>query len=147
MRIVRHDIWIARSPAEVFDFFADLSKAPCWRQYVKTMERLDEGPLRAGSRIHVTMELAGEPYVFDMDVLMCERPSRWRHRTNETDFLGFVEYRFEPEQDGTRVTMSIEATPAGLYGWLGLPLLLLGHRKNRPYARQLPQLKRAVEEA
>ena len=147
MRIVQHTIWISRPPEHVFDFFADFSKAPCWRQYVKTMERLDDGPLRAGSRVHVTMELVGEPYVFDMEVLECERPSRWRHRSNETDFFGFVEYRFDPEQSGTRVTMTIEAKPANLYGWLGLPLMLLGRRRGKPYADQLAQLKRAVEGA
>jgi uncharacterized membrane protein len=145
MRIVTHTIWISRPREDVFDFFVDFSKAPCWRQYVRTMERLDEGPLRAGSRVHVTMELMGEPYVFDLDVLMYERPSRWRHRSNETDYRGFVEYRFEPEQAGTRVTMTIEARPVGLYGWLGLPLILLGRGRNKPYAEQLPQLKRAVE--
>lgn len=145
MRIVQHTIWISRAPEEVFDFFVDFSKAPCWRQYVRTMERLDEGPLGAGSRVHVTMELMGEPYIFDLEVLACERPSRWRHRTNETDYHGFVEYRFDPDHAGTRVTMTIEAKPAGLYGWLGMPLLLLGRGRNKPYMEQLPQLKRALE--
>lgn len=143
MRFARHTIWISRPPADVFDFFVDFSQASRWRQYVRTMERLDDGPLGAGSRLHVTMDLMGEPYVFDMEVLACERPSRWRHRTNETDFHGFVEYRFEPEQDGTRVTMTIEAKPAGLYGWLAIPLLLL--RREKPYTEQLPQLKRVLE--
>lgn len=143
MRVAQHTILISRSPEDVFDFFADFSKASSWRQYVRTMERLDDGPLRAGSRVHVTMDLNAEPYVFDMEVLACERPSRWRHRTNETDFRGYVEYRFEPEQGGTRVTLTIEAKPAGLYGWLGLPLLFLS--RNKSYTEQLPQLKRAME--
>jgi uncharacterized membrane protein len=143
MRIVQHTISIARPPEVVFDFFVDFSKAPSWRQYVRTMERLDTGPLRAGSRVHVTMELMAEPYIFDLEVLACERPSLWRHRTNETDFHGFVEYRFEPDNAGTRVTMTIEAKPAGLYGWLALPMMWM--RREKPYKDQLPQLKRAVE--
>jgi uncharacterized protein YndB with AHSA1/START domain len=143
MRLVQHTIWISRPPDDVFDFFVDFSQAASWRQYVRTMERLDDGPLRVGSRVHVTMDLIGEPYIFDLEVLMFERPSRWRHRSNETDFLGFVEYRFEPEQGGTRVTMTIDAKPAGLYGWLALPLMLL--RREKPYADQLPHLKRALE--
>ena len=143
MRLVQHTIWISRPPEDVFDFFVDFSQGPRWRQYVRTMERLDDGPLRVGSRVHVTMDLMGEPYVFDLEVLEVQRPSQWRHRTNETDFHGFVEYRFEPEQSGTRVTMSIEAKPAGLYGWLAVPLLLL--RREKPYKEQLPQLKRALE--
>jgi hypothetical protein len=85
----------------------------------------------------------GEPYIFDLEVLSYERPSRWRHRTNETDFRGFVEYRFDPEQAGTPVTMTIDASPAGLYGWLAMPLMLL--RREKPYTEQLPHLKRALE--
>ena len=49
MRAFRHTIWIARTPEEVFDFFVDFSKAARWRLYVRSMERLDQGPLRVGS--------------------------------------------------------------------------------------------------
>ena len=34
-------------------------------------------------------------------------------------------------------------TPAGWYGWLGLPILLMGRRRS--YRQQLPQLKHAME--
>jgi hypothetical protein len=53
MRVVQHSIWIAQPPDVVFDFFVDFSQASRWRQYVRTMERLDDGPLRVGSRVHV----------------------------------------------------------------------------------------------
>src|SRR5262245_27499544 len=56
MRLASHEIWIARPPAEVFDYFVDFSKAARWRQYVRTMDRLDTGPLRAGSRLRVIMD-------------------------------------------------------------------------------------------
>jgi len=143
MRIVQHTIWISRSPEAVFDFFTDFSKASLWRQYVRTMVRVDHGPLKAGSRLHVTMDLNGGEYEFDLDVLVCERPSLWRHRSNEGDFNGYVEYRFDAENAGTRVTLTIEAKPVGLYGWLAIPLLKL--RRDPPYLHQLPQLKRAME--
>jgi len=58
-------------------------------------------------------------------------------------FNGFVEYRFESERAGTRVTMTMDVKPKGLYGWLALPLMLL--RREKPYAEQLPHLKRAME--
>jgi uncharacterized membrane protein len=143
MHLTRHTIWISRPPQDVFDFFVDFSQASRWRQYVRTVERVDEGPLAAGSRLHVTMELMGEPYTFDLELLACDRPSLWRHRTNETDFHGFVEYRVEPEQAGTRVTMTMKAKLAGIYGWLAMPLMLL--QREKPYTEQLPHLKRALE--
>jgi hypothetical protein len=78
-------------------------------------------------------------------MVACDPPSRWRHRTTETDFFGHVGYRFEPEFAGTRVTMTIEARPVSLYDWLAAPLMWM--RRQKPYAEQLPQLKRVLEEA
>jgi hypothetical protein len=143
MRLFTHTIWIDRPRDVVFDFFTDFGEAARWRQYVKTMVPVGPGPVAAGSVIHVTMEIAGEPYAFDLRVLSCDRPTLWRHRTNETDYQGFIEYRFDEESQGTRVTMSCEARPVGWYGWLGLPLLWLSRGKS--YRLQLPQLKRALE--
>jgi hypothetical protein len=143
MRLAQHTIWIARTPEEVFDFFIDFSQASRWRQYVRTMELTGAPPVRAGSLVKVTMDLSGGAYVFDLEVLACQRPSLWRHRTHESDFSGFIEYRFEPDHAGTRVTMTMNATPRGFYGWLAAPLMLL--RRNQMYAEQLPRLKRALE--
>jgi hypothetical protein len=146
MRLLHHTIWIARPPEFVFDFFMDVSKP--WRLYVRSMRPLEPGPLHAGSRIHVTMDLGGGPHEFDMEVLAIERPALWRHRTNETDFFGYVEYRFELDGAGTLVTMTMQARPISVYGWLATPLLLLSRRRRRQsYAEQLPNLKRAIEEA
>jgi uncharacterized protein YndB with AHSA1/START domain len=142
MRLYRHTIWIERSPEDVFDFFVDFSQAPRWRRFVRAMAPVTPGPIRAGSRVHVDMDIAGEPYAFDMDVLAFERPSLWRHRTNETDYLGAIEYRFEPERGGTRVTMTCRAKPVGLYGWLGLPLVILSG--GRTYRDQLPKLREVL---
>ena len=143
MRIFHHTITIARPREDVFDFFVDFTEAPRWRSYVKSMEPVDGGPVQPGSRIRVKLDLMGEETTYDLNVVAFERPSLWRHRTDEVDFLGYVEYRFDEERGGTRVTLSARAKPVSLYGWLALPLLLL--RRGRSYAHQLPQLKRAVE--
>lgn len=143
MRLFTHTIWIAKPPEAVFDFFVDLDQAPRWRHFVRTMTRSGTGPLTVGSTVHVTMEVAGSDYVFDLHVLACDRPTLWRHRTDEIDYDGFVEYRFAPDGDGTRVTLSVGARPNAIYGWLGLPLVLL--RRGRNYRGQLPALKRVLE--
>jgi uncharacterized membrane protein len=147
MHIVKHTIWIARTRDEVFAFFTDFSQAPRWRQYVDSMTVLD-GPLRAGARVRCILTLMGERTTLDLELLAYEPTTLWRHRTNETDFFGYIEYRFETEGEGTRVTLSINARPVGLYGWLALPAMafrrLFGGRAQ-PYAEQLPNLKRVLE--
>ena len=143
MRMAQHTIWIDRPRQSVFDYFRDFSKASEWRQYVVSMGTIDHRPLGVGSRLRVNIEINGAQQQFDMEVLAYDPPGLWRHRTFESDFQGFIEYRFEPEGQGTRVTMTIEARPKTFYGWLGMPLVALSRKK--PYSDQLPQLKRAVE--
>ena len=143
MNLVTRSIWIARRRDEVFDFFLDFSQAPRWRQFVTSMEVVGPGPLGVGSRVRATMDVAGGRQTFDMEVLAFERPAVWRHRTFESDFNGHIEYRFDTEGEGTRVTFTMAVAPRGLYGWLGLPLMWMGRRNI--YKEQLPQLKRVME--
>ncbi|HKS07444.1 MAG TPA: SRPBCC family protein [Gemmatimonadaceae bacterium] len=145
MKLFEHTIWIAHPREAVFDYFTDFSNASRWRSYVRTMEVVGGGPPRAGSTVHVVMDLGGNEYTFDLQVLTCERPSLWRHHTNETDLTGAIEYAFVAEGDGTRVTMRCDAKPASVYGWLAVPLMFL--RRGQAYKDQLPQLKRAMEES
>jgi hypothetical protein len=144
MRIFTYSTSIARPREAVFDFFLDFNQAARWRKFVRSMQPLTPGPIHAGSRIHTTCDLSDGEYVLDLEVLACDRPNLWRHTVDEVDFRTFVEYRFEPEAAGTRVTMRCDVKPVGLYGWLGLPLLKL-HR-DEIYRDQLPQLKRTLEE-
>jgi uncharacterized protein YndB with AHSA1/START domain len=141
--LFKHTIWIDRPREAVFDFFCDFSQASKWRQYVRRMTLASPGPIAPGSKVNVEMDLNGESYDFSLEVLAVERPRLWRHRTSEIDFRGYIQYAFEPEGKGTRVTMSCVVQPISFYGWLGLPLMWLNRGKT--YRDQLPQLKRAME--
>jgi len=143
MRLFTRTITIARPREAVFDFFIDFSQASRWRQNVRTMEPLTAGPIHAGTVIRVTWDVAGGDHTLDLHVAACDRPSLWRHTVDEVDFLTTVEYRFEPDRDGTQVAMQCDVEPVGWYGWLSLPLVALSG--GRMYREQLPQLKRALE--
>jgi uncharacterized protein YndB with AHSA1/START domain len=143
MRLFTRTITIDRPREAVFDLFIDFSQASRWRQSVRTMEPIGPGRVQAGTVIRTTFDLPAGGYTLDLTVQACDRPSLWRHWVDETDFLTSVEYRFEPEAQGTRVTMQCDVTPVGWYGWLSVPLLMM--RRRHMYREQLPQLKRAVE--
>ena len=145
MQFFKYSIVIARPREVVFDFFTDWSKAPLWRQYVRRMEREDSGPLGVGSQVRFIIDLDGDEIEYRLTVLAFERPVLWRHQTNETDFGGYIEYRFDEEGSGaTRVTFRCMVTPRSIVGWLAMPQVWL--IRNRPYRDQLPQLKRVLEE-
>lgn len=143
MHIAQHTIWIARPRPTVFNFFTDFSQAPRWRQYVESMELLGDAAPRVGARFRTVLRVMGEAATYEMEVLAYEPPALWRHRSFENDFNGYVEYRFEEENGGTRVTMTMDVKPVKLYGWLAMPIIWL--RRSKPYAEQLPSLKRVME--
>jgi hypothetical protein len=140
MRIVRHTIWIARSPEDVFEFFIDLSQGHLWRQYVTSMSLASDPPLRAGSLVLVTLDLLGKPYPFDLEVLAFERPTRWRHRTNESDFAGYIEYRFDADNGGN-------ARDDDDGGDAGGPVRLARDAADVPAAREAVRRATAAAEA
>ena len=144
MQLFKHTIVIARPREAVFDVFTDWSKAPLWRQYVRTMEREDSGPLGVGSRLRFTIDLGGDVIEYHLTVVAYERPSLWRHRTNETDFDGYIEYQFLDEGGTTRVIFSSVVKPRSIVGWLAMPQLWLA--RNKSYRDQLPKLKELLEE-
>jgi uncharacterized protein YndB with AHSA1/START domain len=143
MRLFTRVITIARSREAVFDFFVDFAQASRWRQSVRTMVPVTPGPVRPGTIIRTTFDIAGGELTLDLEVAACERPSLWRHTVDEHDFHTTVEYRFEPDAQGTRVTMRCDVRPVTWYGWLSVPLLSL--QRGKMYREQLPQLKRALE--
>ena len=144
MQVWKYTVWIERSPERVFDFLFDFAQAPRWRSFVRSMEQVDPGTAQAGTRIRSLLDVAGEEQELVLTLTAVERPRVWRHRTGETDFVGEVEYKLVPEKNGTRVTLSAQATPVTLYGWLALPLLFLN--RGRAYREQLPRLKQVLEE-
>jgi uncharacterized membrane protein len=145
MRVWRHSIWIAKPREQVFDFLFDFEQAPRWRSFVQSMEQIDPGPARSGTRFRVKLDVMGERTELELSLLELERPRLWKHRTAEIDFRGEVEYKLEPESNGTRVTLTGRAKPVTFYGWLAIPLLFLV--RGKAYKDQLPRLKQVLEEA
>lgn len=143
MQLFSHSIDIARPRADVFAFFTDWEKAPLWRQYVKTMKAVSDGPLGVGSQVTFTIDLHGEEMSYTLTVLAYDPPKVWRHSTTQSHFSGFIEYRFDEIPAGTRVTFSCEISPKTAFGWFAMPQMWLSRGKG--YRDQLPALKRAVE--
>ena len=72
-----------RSAEAVFDEVADLSAAPEWDPNVSSVTRVDEGPVRAGSRFLVTTDFTGRTQRLLYEVVEYDRPHRvaWRAST------------------------------------------------------------------
>ncbi len=115
------------APTEALDYLADFSRAPEWDPSVAAARRLDDGPVRRGSRFELTVKAAGRttPLVYELvttepdTIVLLSRSRRLESRDTIT---------VAPTTVGARVRY--EAELRGL-GWsrVANPVLAIVFRK------------------
>jgi uncharacterized membrane protein len=126
---VSDSVVIARPVDVVFGFVSDHENLPTWTVGVKQSRRLTDGPPAVGARYRVVGALLGCPVESSYQVTAFD-PGRGFDGTMTSPMLGFCEqYRFEPDQDGTRVSMSASVEPHGVFRFLS-PVMAAGVRRQ-----------------
>jgi uncharacterized protein YndB with AHSA1/START domain len=104
---------IARPIGQVFAFFTDPANDQKWRAHVKEISA--EGPLAVGSRIHqVVAGPGGRGIPADIEVTALEPEARYAFSGVAGPVRPKGEFRFQPTEGGTEVTMSLDADLGGL---------------------------------
>lgn len=111
------DITIAAPPRRIWDATIDIEQAPAWNPTLTAAEKLDEGPVRVGTRARLTQP-GNRPAIWTVTKLEEDREYVW-----ETRALGMVvtaTHLIEPRGQGTHLTLAIDiAGPTRvLFGWL-----------------------------
>lgn len=133
---------IARSPAEVFDYLADIRREREWNDKLLSVEPATGGPLLAGSRFKVRFAgPVGDSVITYHEV---DRPSRWRTSSASRILDVRFEGRICASGSGSEVTLRTVLLPRG-------PLRLLGPLLARTLAtsweHHLATVKRRLEDA
>ena len=78
---------IARPPADVFAALVDVEAYPSWliASGITRVERLDTGPLKAGSRLRIAQTVAGRSTVLQGAVTVLEPGAAFGLRGNDPD--------------------------------------------------------------
>ena len=76
MSKIERSIVIERSIQDVFDFVHDPTKDPLWQTTLLESQPLDEGPLRAGSRVREVRRFLGIRLETSWEVTEYEPPTR-----------------------------------------------------------------------
>lgn len=106
--------WIAKSPAEIFATITDTEQAPKIVRGVTKLEKITEGPVRAGTQFRETRMVNGQEATAVLNVVACE-PNRNYSVANETNGVEVTyHYSFIPENEGTRVNLLCDVTASGL---------------------------------
>ncbi len=142
MRTFSYTQHIDRPREDVFAFMMDVTHASRWRNMVRRIELVGEGPIRAGSQLLVTMDVLGKTHQVVSELWAYDPPQRFGQRNTASGFTATFEFTLEPDATGTTVTYTCDVRPQGVR-WLLLPLVIRAHR-NR-FRDQLSNLKRAIE--
>ena len=143
MTSFKHTIHIERTPAQVWAFMMDFSKAALWRSHVREMRVVTDGPLRAGTELQITFDLPGRVRTARCEVCAFETARRFCVRSISKKATGTFEYLLVPDRSGTTLTFSCDLRPHGLM-WLLAPMMVRTNRAR--FAHQLPALKREIEQ-
>jgi hypothetical protein len=142
MRTFRYTQHIDRPREDVFAFMMDFKQASRWRNMVRRIELVGEGPIREGSQLLITLDVLGKTQQAVSELWAYDPPRRFGQRNTASGFTGIFEFTLEPDATGTAVTFSCDVRPHG-FRWLLLPLVIRAHRIR--YRDQLSNLKRAIE--
>ena len=96
---------VRRTPDEVFDVYVDVSRWPEWTRSVTSVERLDPGPLRVGSRTRLRQPRLPAT-VWVVTVLEPGREFTWEATGPGSRTIG--RHQVHPADGGCRVVAELE---------------------------------------
>ena len=125
MTSVRVTVDIAAPPERAWQAVADVEDWPRWTTSMGDVKRLDEGPLRVGSRARIKQP--GLPkYVWEVTDLDEGTSFTWVART--PGVVAWAGHEVVATADGSRVTLSLAWT--GVFGGLAGALMARRTRKS-----------------
>jgi uncharacterized membrane protein len=110
-RVFSTSLLIASSPETVWETISDIARWPEWTPTVTSVDRLDDGPLRVGSRARLRQPRLPEA-TWEVTRVVEGRAFTWESRGPGVRTIG--RHEIEPAPGGCQVRLSVEhAGPLG----------------------------------
>ena len=100
-----HSVSIAAPPHQVFDRYVDVARWPEWLETMTSVERLDDGPLRVGSRTRIKQPKLP---VAVWEVTALEPGRSWTWVARGPGVFTTASRVVNPAGDGSHVTASLD---------------------------------------
>jgi uncharacterized protein YndB with AHSA1/START domain len=145
MAPLTHTVEIDRKPEDVFAYVTNPETFAEWQEAVVRASRLEDGPLRQGSKISLTRRIGKREQTMTSELTAYEPPRSYAFRVLDGPVRARGKGEFEPLSGGerTRFTFELDFEGHGI-GKLLVPLVV-----RRQAAKELPQthesLKRRLE--
>jgi uncharacterized protein YndB with AHSA1/START domain len=109
---------IARTPADVFAYLADLEHTPEWNWAITNSQKLDPGPVTVGTRFRQTRSVP-RPGVEVLEVTRLDADRRIEVAGDLASLTARLSYVLSEGPRGTRLTNVVELEPPGRLALLG----------------------------
>jgi carbon monoxide dehydrogenase subunit G len=147
MTAVSCDAHVAAPPNKVFDVFSAIDRAADRVSGIKRIERLTPSPVGVGTRFKETRVMFGKEATEEMTFTAFDPGRGYTLGAESSGCRYIINFRFEPDGTGTRVTASFTAQPLStmakvmgvLMGWMMKRMLTKCLRKD------MDELKAAAE--
>lgn len=137
-------IYIRRPPSQVYQYMDDVSREGEWQPNLRSASQDPHGPSRVGTRKRYVSEFLGRE-IENTYVIVEVDPGRRVVSETTPDSAAEVttEVTWDPEDSGTRVTMSVEGRPRGFMKLMPRGMLEAAYRKE--LSASLQRLKERLE--
>lgn len=139
---VVNTIVIRRPVADVSGFAANPDNVSEWYQNIKSIEWKTPRPLQVGSQFDFVAHFLGRRLAYTYEVVEFLPGRRLVMRSPGAPFPMETTYTWEPEADGTRMSLRNRGEPSGFSVFLAPLMSLMMGRANR---KDLALLKRRLE--
>jgi carbon monoxide dehydrogenase subunit G len=137
---------IAAPVDQVFKLFTDITHAPEHVSGIKKLELMTPGPVGLRTRWIETREVMGRLDTAEMEITAYERNRMHTITHHKAGVRIDTTFWFEPQEDGTKVSIEFELDSAGLPpGLLGPLGWAIGGQIEKVLNRDLSDLKRLAE--
>jgi len=133
-------IVINKPPADVFDFVTNPEKMMVW-QGIPSVSLSPDGPVGLGSVYTYVTKVMGKDYESQVEVTEFEQDSKWTITTRGVPNPVATNYIFEPEGDGTKLTIAMELSsgyPAAAAG-------MVQKQMQQQFDSSVQMIKSAIE--
>lgn len=140
-----HSVEIDRTPEDVFAYVTDPAQFAEWQDAVVRATRIEDGPVRQGSKISLTRRMGRREQEMTSELTEYSPPRSYAFRVLDGPVRAHGRGTFEPLSNGerTRFTFELDFDGHGI-GKLLVPLVV-----RRSAAKELPEshenLKRRLE--
>jgi carbon monoxide dehydrogenase subunit G len=138
---------VAAPVERVFDVASDLGRAAERIRGIERIELLTEGPMRVGTRWRETRKMMGQSSTETLEVFALDRPRSYTVGCESCGAYFETTFCFEPDGDGTLVTLDARTESRTFIAKLMSPIgnLMFGKVMRKCMSEDLEDLARAAE--